>query len=57
MGPAHEERDIFAGTRDEFKESMICPALVQHLAKELKEEAARNKNIRKAREERKPPGK
>ena len=51
-GPSMDEMRIVRGDRDEYTDAMICAALVKHLAAGLKEEYEKDKNERKAREER-----
>ena len=46
------EASIFAGAHKEFGDVMVCPALLDFVAKEVEGEAAVLKQVRKAREER-----
>ena len=52
VGVSSEEVELFLGGSKSGLESMICPDLMQHIAKELEREASINKQTRKAREER-----
>ena len=46
------ESSIFSGSHKEFGDTMVAPALMEYVSKEIKTEAAVMKQVRKAREER-----
>ena len=54
--PLHEV-DLFMGAGRSSHESMVCPELVEHVAKSLEREALILKQSRKARDERKEAAK
>mmetsp|Transcript_112135 Transcript_112135/g.323943 ORF Transcript_112135/g.323943 Transcript_112135/m.323943 type:complete len:376 (+) Transcript_112135:146-1273(+) len=48
----HEEQDAFMGTAGLTGSLMICPALVEHVSREMERQSSIDKQARKAREER-----
>ena len=51
-GARADEAAIFAGRNRDFGECMVCPELLDHVAKELERDSSILKQLRKAREER-----
>jgi hypothetical protein len=47
-----DESAFFLGTHREFGDTMVCPELLDFVAKEVEREASVMKQVRKAREER-----
>lgn len=46
------EASIFSGSHKQYGDSMVSPALLEYVAKEVESEASVMKQVRKAREER-----